>query len=315
MNDQINSFGHHVPRFVLRYFLDGEKVHIYDRKNNSYGEKSPKSIAGEKAYYVFTDKQGNKNDALEKMFTQIETHAAEIVRDLHQGKKSITEQEKADLGMFLAAQYARVPEALKKSEKMSVEGAKEIMKRAILIDPHLDESFQAFEKKMGIKLSDKEKEEYKKTLVDKKYDVKFPKEHMLKTMIELMREFYLIMAQMEWIVFFAPEQKAFISSDNPVYTFNSRPEGFWGSGLGLLAPNCETTAVLTPKVTIYLSQKHNPSVVKFYKAPRELVDTLNGRTAICSSRFLFSHSLPLVRRMVERTKLWKRLAYSQIKVC
>ena len=81
--------------------------------------------------------------------------------------------------MFLSAQYMRVPESLKKSETMSVEGAKEIMKRTAMINPHFDRSFEGFEKKTGIKLSDKEKEDYKKMLINKTYDVKFPKEHML----------------------------------------------------------------------------------------------------------------------------------------
>jgi hypothetical protein len=151
-------------------------------------------------------------------------------------------------------------------------------------------------------------------IVDKAYDVKIPKGYLLKHMVLLMQDFYKYMFQMEWSVFKAPKNKAFISSDNPIFTYNPKPEGFWGSGIGLLALNCETTAVLTPKIAIYLSQKHNPSIVEFFNASNDLVDTINGRVSICSSRFVFSHSISLLKRWIEKIKLWERPIYSQIKV-
>ncbi len=314
MSDQTNSFGHYVPQFILRYFTEEGLVHVYDRKTNRYGRKSPKGIAGEKAYYVLTDKQGEKDDALEKMFQQIESRAAKLVKDLQQGKSSVTEKEKAALATFLAAQYTRVPESLRTTEGFSVEATKEIIKRLALMTPHFDKTIDNFEHERGVILSDETKEAYRKIAVDKAFNVKFPKEYMLDTMIKLMQGFYGVMYQMEWIVLTAPKHKAFISSDHPVFTFNPKPEGFWGSGIGLIALNCETIAVLTPKIAIYLSQNLNPTPVKFFNVSDDLVDNINLRTAICSSRFVFSDSLPLVRRIVERTRLGERPPYSQIRV-
>jgi hypothetical protein len=122
------------------------------------------------------------------------------------------------------------------------------------------------------------------------------------------------MAQMDWIIIRPPKDKAFISSDHPAFTFNPRPEGFWGSGIGLLAPNCETIAVLTPRLAIYLSQKHNPDGVRSINGNPELIDNLNARVTIVSHRFVLSHSEPLLKRWVKRTKLSERGPYSRVKI-
>jgi Protein of unknown function (DUF4238) len=313
MGDKTNSFGHYVPKFILRYFTEDGLVHVYDRENKLYEQKDPKDIAGEKAYYVFTDQQGEKNDALENMFQPIESKAARLVQALHQGKASVTKKEKAALATFLAAQHTRVPESLRTTEGFGAEATKEIIKRLALMPPHFDKTVEKFEQERGRTLSDKTKAAYRKTAVNKNYTVEFPKEFMLDTMLKLMHGFSNVMYQMEWIVLIAPKDKAFISSDHPVFTFNPKPEGFWGSAIGLMALNCETTAVLTPKIAIYLSQNLNSTpVVKFTNVSSDLVDTINLRTAICSSRFVFSHALPLVRQIVEKTRLGERPPYSQV---
>jgi hypothetical protein len=133
-------------------------------------------------------------------------------------------------------------------------------------------------------------------------------------MLKLMQGYSNLMYQMEWTVLTAPKNSPFISSDHPVFTYNPKPEGFWGKAIGLMALNCETIAVLTPKIAIYLSQNLNSTSVKFIEVSSDIVDTINLRTAVCSSRFVFSHALPLVRQFVERTRLGERPPYSQVNV-
>lgn len=106
----------------------------------------------------------------------------------------------------------------------------------------------------------------------------------------------------------------FISSDHPVFTYNPKSEGIWGKAIGLMALNCETIAVLTPKIAIYLSQNLNSTSIKFFEVSSDIVDTVNLRTAVCSSRFVFSHALPLLRQIVEITRLGERPPYSQVNV-
>lgn len=163
-------------------------------------------------------------------------------------------------------------------------------------------------------MTNKQKEDIRETFIKKRYRVKFPKEYMIKTMIQLMQEFYFIIAQMEWTILTTPRGKKFIISDNPVYTMNIKPQGFYGSGIGLLAPNCETIAVLTPSVAIFLSQNHNPDAVYLEVARKKLVEKINKRTAICSKRFVISKNRKLLSRVIKDVQLEKREQYGQVKV-
>jgi len=311
---QTNSFQHYVPRFLLEYFTDDGLLWVYDRKLNQYRQQPSKATAGEKAYYVFIGNDKEKKDALEGMFSAIEGVAATIIKDLVAGKRTLDAQEKADMATFLSALYLRVPDSLRKTEEMSTKMTKEVMSKIVRFDKHFQKTMDEIEKKHGTKISQKEREDIQDTFANKKYDLRFPKGHMLGVMMKMFQEFYFIMAQMEWVILEAPKNKAFVGSDHPALTFNVRPEGFWGSGIGILAPNCETTAILTPKLCIFMSQKHNPDSVEFAKANPGLVDNINFRTAVCSSRFLISHNQALLKKWVKRTQLDKRGLYSAVDV-
>lgn len=311
---QTNSFQHYVPRFLLEYFTDDGLLWVYDRKLNQYRQQPSKATAGEKAYYVFTGKDKKKKDALEGMFSVIEGVAATVIKDLVAGKRILDAQEKADMATFLSALYLRVPDSLRKTEEMSTKMTKEVMSKIARFYKHFQKTMDEIEKKHGTKITQKEREDIQNTFTDKKYDLRFPKGHMLGVMMKMFQEFYFIMAQMGWVILETPKNKEFVGSDHPALTFNVRPEGFWGSGIGILAPNCETTAVLTPKLCIFMSQKHNPDSVEFAKASSGQVDNINFRTTVCSSRFLISHNQGLLKKWVEKTQLHKRGLYSAVNV-
>lgn len=313
-DQQLKSFQHYVPRFLLDYFTEDGLLWVYDRKLNQYRNQPSKATAGEKSYYVFVGKDKKKNSVLEQMFSAIEGVAATIIKALVAGKKTLDAQDKADMAIFLAALYLRVPDSLRKTEEMSTKMTKEVMSKMARFDKHFQKTMDEIEKKHGAKISEKEREDIKNTFTNKKYDLRFPKEHMLVVMMKMLQKFYFIMAQMEWVILDAPKNKAFVGSDHPALTFNIKPEGFWGSGIGILVPNCETTAILTPKLCIFMSQKHNPDSVELVKAAPGLVDNINFRTGVCSSRFLISHSEVLLKKWVERTQLDKRGPYSAVNV-
>lgn len=313
-NQQLKSFQHYVPRFLLEYFSSDKSLWVYDRKVKKYRPQSAKTTAGENSYYTFTKKGGELSSVLEEMFSQIEGVASGLIKDLASGKNNLDLQAKADLATFIAALYLRVPSSFSRTEEMSVKMTKEFMSRATRFDEHFKKGMEHIEKNLGTTISEEERKNIRKTFIDKNYDLRFSKEHMLKSMMQMFQEFYLIFAQMEWHVLRAPNNKAFITSDNPALTFNIKPEGFWGSGIGILAPNCETTVVLTPKLCIFLSQKHNPDAIEYVTANPELVDNINFRIAVCSSRFVVSHSEPLLKKWVDRTHLDKRGPYITISV-
>lgn len=314
MNKQFKSFQHYVPRFLLDYFATDRLLWIYDRQLKIFRQQSPKSTAGEKAYYSFIGKGGKEHDVLESMFSAIEGYAAPIIKKLHNGRLEVSEQEKADLALFITALYLRGPDYFARVDDMSEQLSKEVMSRSAMFEPHFQKRMDEFEKKEGKKISAEERKQIQKAIVEKKYDLKFPKGHGLQMMMHSLKDIYNVISQMEWNILNPPKDKNFIISDNPAFTINIKPEGFYGSGLGLLVLNCESTAVLTPKVAIFLSQNHNPKTVYYTQITNPTVKNINFRVAVCSVRFVISNNEVLLKRIIERTHIEKRGSYARVKV-
>lgn len=308
------SFQHYVPNFLLEFFAIEGHLFVYDREDKVIRKQTPRSTAGEKNYYIITTKKGVESDLVEKMFSQIEKHAAKIIKKINTGDHNLNAQEKADLAMFLAALYLRTPHSINKSHEMSKKMTQEIMKRSAMFEPYFEKGMKAIQKKHGYKLTQKEKDDIRETVIKKKYKLEFPKGYLLKTMVMIMQDTYYYFAQMEWTILSTSRGRKFITSDNPVYTMNIKPEGFMGSGIGLFAPNCETIAVLTPSVAIFLSQNHNPEAVYSELARKKLVDNINKRTAICSTRFVVSKNRKLLGKIIKNVQLEKKKQYGRVKI-
>lgn len=315
MTDQTKSFHHYVPQFVLRYFSDNGMVWVYDRKTNEYRFQSVRSTTGAKGFYTFNFKSGNKTDEIEKLFTQIEGNAVEIIKSMTLEKKILDLKEKSDLAMFIAGMYLRSPESIENTKKGIEMMTKELMSRIHQNKEYHDHVWDELVKKGDIPKESKGKEKTRQTFIKKNYDIIVPKEHALAIMVKMLLDLYKYMVQMDWKILIAPPKKAYIISDKPAYTINANPTpDFFGHSLGLFAPNCETFCILTPKVAIYLSQKHNPDGSDIYEAKEEFVDFLNRATAITCHRFLVSHNNPLLKKWVDKVKLKQRGIYHQVSV-
>ncbi|MCX6726230.1 MAG: DUF4238 domain-containing protein [Candidatus Shapirobacteria bacterium] len=312
-NDQIKSFHHYVPKFLLEYFSENGKLWVYDRKNNEYRLQPIISTTGDKAFYTFMDKDGNKSDEIEKLFTQIEGNAATVIRSINTDKKTLTPKEKSDLALFVTATYLRTPEFIENNKKSYELLAKEVMSMIHTNKEYHDHVWDELIRTGKIPKDSKGKEKTRQVFIKKDYDLIVPKEHSLSMMVKLIFDSYRYIVQMEWKILIAPPKKAFITSDKPAYTANINPtDDFYGNSIGLFAPGCETFCVLTPQVAVYLSQTHNPNVADIYEAKEEFVDFLNKTTAITCYRFLLSHSQLLLKKWVEKTKLKTRGVYHKV---
>lgn len=313
-NDQTNSFHHYVPKFLLEYFAVNNKFWVYDRDKKEYRQQTPKSTAGEKGFYTFNTKDGEKLDNLEKMFTQIEGKASSVIKKLVEGQSKISFYEKTDLAVFVAALYLRIPDNIESTQKSFSLMTKKIMSFTNSNRQYFDKMVTDIEAKEGKGfLGDKEK--LQKMLVEEDYDLHFPKEYALRAMAESLTTLIRYFVQMSWYILIAPPKKAYLISDKPAFTFKTAlPTNFYDQGIGVLAPSCETQVVLTPKISIYLSQEHSPKFVEIIESSADMVDELNKRIAICCHRYLISHSYDLLYKWVEKTKLKDRGQYHQVRV-
>lgn len=313
-NDQTKSFHHYVPKFLLEYFAENNLFWVYDRKNNEYRQQTPKSTTGEKGFYTFNTKEGEKLDDLEKMFAKIEGKASLVVKTLVEGKTKVSFEEKVDMAIFIASLYLRIPDSIKSSQKSIGLMTKKIMSFANSNKQYFDKMVTEIESKEGKGfMGDKEK--VRKMLIDEDYDLEVPKEWALKTMAESLNDLFRYMVQMKWMILIAPPKKSFLISDKPAYTFKTKQSNnFYGQGIGLLAQDCETCVVLTPKLAIFLSQDHSPHTVDIFQPPPDVVDTINSRTTVCCHQYLVSQSYELLHKWVEKTHLKDRGQYHQVRV-
>lgn len=315
MKDQTKSFHHYVPQFILRYFSENDMVWVYDRKTNEYRFQSVRSTAGAKGFYTFNFKSGKKTDEIEKLLTKIESNAVDVIKSITLEKKSLNKKEKSDLAMFIAGMYLRNPDSIKNTQKGIEMMTKEIMSRIHRNKDYYDHVWDELVKKGDIPKGSKGKENTRQTFIKKNYDIIVPKEHALVIMIKALLDLFKYIVQMEWKILIAPPKKGYIISDKPAYTVNINPTpDFFGHSLGLFALNCETFCVLTPKISIHLSQKHNPDISNIYEAKEGFIDFLNQATTITSYRFLVSNSHPLLKKWVDKTNLKERGNYHQVKV-
>lgn len=305
MSDQTKAKHHILPKMYLENFTTGGHLWLYDRKRNEFRKQPAKVTTLERAFYTATDKHGKELDDIEKIFSQIEGRGKPVIEQIIKGVKPITAQQKMDLSELLATLAFRGPESLRRTQRSSEAMSKEVMARVVSLEPYFQQSMDKFEKKIGKKLSPEERKNIQKSFKEKNYDLVFPKEHMLQMMLSYVEEFSVIYYQMEWNILIAPKSKAFITSDIPFYTVNTKPEerDFWRGGIGLLAPNCKTFAILSPNACIFLDQKRNPEGVLRYPAPSYLIDAINCYTAFSSSELLIAHNEALLKSIVKKTKI------------
>src|SRR4030067_1134734 len=112
---------HYIPQFFLKGFSeDGKKLWVFDREKKEFRQESILRTAFQNKFYTYQVK--GKEENLEGVFSQVESLAKPILEKVTGGEE-INNQEKADLAMFLAIMWVRVPDFKKRSE----EGAEKML--------------------------------------------------------------------------------------------------------------------------------------------------------------------------------------------
>jgi len=119
---------HFVPRAYLQAFVDDKKrVHVF-RKDDVDARiyQSPENFAFHKYYYSQTDKDGNRDNRLEDLFSDVETTWPHLVQRMRNGHGINDEVSLSQLFEFMALQRVRVPATrdlieLAKAEEVKLE--------------------------------------------------------------------------------------------------------------------------------------------------------------------------------------------------
>src|ERR1700677_4277820 len=99
---------HFLPKSYLDGFARDGFVWLYDRRKNEYRRQQPLNTAVIGNYYVFENKEGEKDYSLESYFSKIEGSAKSTIKKL-EAKEEISPEERLYLAHFIALLMVRSP--------------------------------------------------------------------------------------------------------------------------------------------------------------------------------------------------------------
>lgn len=296
---------HYVPQCYLKNFADEKgMIWVFDRKTKEYRKQSIADTAVQNHYYRIKTKDGEYSTDVEKFFSTLEAEASVIIGKLVRVEK-VSQRDKEVLALFISFQRARVPDF----EKLMNEADEKMMKRINEMKFHSIEATEAilkdFAEKADVgKKHDVTPEEMFEFIKEGRYSVNFPREHSIKTMLNMGYELSGYFLQMDWLFLYAPNGSSFITSDSP-YTLvppaDNNPNSFWGAGVGILTPGSKKIFPVAPNVILIMGD-HGDMVVSG-KAPRNNMRGINLISARASDRFIFAKDEALLRFVVERSRV------------
>lgn len=228
---------HIIPRCYLKQFVDPNIpahyepcVWIFERDSKKGKKKAPKNILAETDFYTLTDKNKEKNYALEKTLAQIEGEYASLFERKIKQKLPLSEEEHIVLCAFVAAMLQRT-----EKQKENIEG---------FLDQIIART-EAMERANGLP-------DFQSKALKKKRE----NAHQM-SVIRTLPEITNILLKMN-LAFLCTNQKgSFITSDTPCFLFNSRLQwqSFYGPGLG--QKYIEVRMPLSPEISVCFSWANN----------------------------------------------------------
>lgn len=117
---------HYVPRSYLEFFADGNSIWVYDKSEGKYFNTTLENAAVIQHYYSIISDDNQKDNSIEKYFSELEGATKPVLRKIHDGEL-IDQKDRLILAMFIAYQFTRVP-AYEKENKDSMDRLRQIMK-------------------------------------------------------------------------------------------------------------------------------------------------------------------------------------------
>jgi hypothetical protein len=281
---------HYVPQFYLNYFIvnDTKLLWVYDKKDVSVRQQQPLNTAVIGDFYISEkDKDGNKDERVEKLLGYIEGSIKPVLDNLVKNPSCWDTGKKKDIAFFLALMHCRVPRTVEMIKEVHEAGLDKALE--YIAETSTEETLRRdYKKFFG------ENEDPRFTFNQFCDWVRNPKEffqytinekHMLGSSFELIETFHTHLMSMNWSLCGAKGDSFFITCDAPLNIFSLDEFGraCFGGGLGL--PNVEIVFPLTPKLCIRIERKPLP---RYDKVEFDYVNEINKRSICMAEQYIFS---------------------------
>jgi hypothetical protein len=267
---------HYIPKYYLKGFtIPGtiDKIWLYQKASQEAISTSLKNVGVEKHFYSYTTDEGIRDsDSLERYLNEeVEQPANKVIKKLRQQHK-ISSSEKIILARYMAVMLKRVP---KNRERLHVMAPKIFGEVQSEYTQQLDAALQKNPEKS--ELVERRKAQLDDILshyADEIPDFLFG--DVLRKDIQLTK----VISQMKWLFYVTKSDQTYITSDNPVFYFES-----WG--IANKNNLSEITFPISSSICLHASWRNDPPE-GIYIAPEKFVKEFNRRSVDGAMKYIYA---------------------------
>ncbi|MEW6145133.1 MAG: DUF4238 domain-containing protein [Thermodesulfobacteriota bacterium] len=285
MSSKPTKRSHYLPQSYLRPFLTYDVFWVYYKGKNEPIAQTPINTGVKNNIYNFKKPDGSIDDSLEKVLSGIENDYKMISDKLLQPKSRLDSSDIEKLAIFFSFIATRVPRSIELSreiyKELVIHRLKKLSKKREEIERAI-EHLKLMED--DVILSVDQFEEFCKD-PEKNYRLSVNKTLAMASSIELSRDIYLQLMDMNWCLCRSQSDILYVTSDAPLVPLASRYDGLPQIGVGYGLRDVEVTMPISPTLCIHMSRK---PLQKYRAVNKDFVKEINRRTSWNAEKMIIS---------------------------
>ncbi|MEO8155140.1 MAG: DUF4238 domain-containing protein [Rhizobacter sp.] len=299
---------HFLPRFYLEGFAKDGKVAVYDREKDEVRVQQPVNTGVIGHFYTMEDAEGRQRFELEQLLSEFEGKASPGIKKLA-AREQPTDQERADLAIFVALAGFRTPDIIESLKLFNSGLVSDIAKRMFA---NVDQVKETMRGKPGAPTSEQELEQEAREMVEfaqsENYEVTTNHRWAVGMAMQMAFKVAPLLAGRNWLIVHRSNDKmSFVTSDAPVVlsTVQPRRPSFYGIGFG----SADAMVVFPLTQSCALVMFGEDGVLEHRRIDAVAIRHMNLDIADRCQRFVIGREEALVRSLSDRLgladKVWQ----------
>ncbi|MCH8029436.1 MAG: DUF4238 domain-containing protein [Candidatus Dadabacteria bacterium] len=302
---------HYLPQFYLEGFCRDGYLWVFDSENEEYRRQTPKNTAVEKDFYTVVNKDGEKNNEIEKILSNVESWAKPVIHKI-EAREPLSQDDRDLLSLFISFIKHRVPDFENFVNEFYEKTIKRVCQIMYSSEDNTRQILSKFEEETGEKL-DGDPQDFMEFVKRDNYTLKMNRQLTLASMLNQSPDFANYLRQMEWVFTCAPENTSYVTTDNPFLLLP--PEDYNPNnpyGVGILTPGAKKIVPLTKNTCLWMYERGDSTT--YADVTEKDVDMINLVIASSCDRFLIGQDKSQVENLVEIVHLPLKNKVERIKV-
>jgi hypothetical protein len=252
---------HYIPVFYLKGFTspaskDRGYLWVYEQ-GKPMRKSKPLNEAHERDFYAFTDDEGMRRE-LETKLSQVESLLAPLFRAIADGYHNFLPEDFEGIVTFMALLWVRGPFGRDLVQRLSAETMKSATKEYVQDEERFKAKYNEFLEKSGTQ-TDLSAEEMRSFILSDDWEASQESYgYTLRRMFEGWSKVIFLLRGKSWDVLLAEPGHFFCTSDFPVITILSEPDGVARIGAGFGMPGVQVYFPLNKRMCLVLKDGGKP---------------------------------------------------------